>query len=457
VRREIGVEEMQISFLRDKQETYEAWIDQLHRLHHDEPHAGWDAIALRASERGRCRSFIDHLPRAGRSVAPPEPLGLEGIRKLLEPGRVLLEYFFGRERVYLFAVDHERLTFADLGPARDLADRIAFLAGDLRSRRPGTTADRQAAEELSARLLLEPLGGRLPNGPVTVAPDGPLFTLPFRILIETRGRDDVPVSYVPSATVLAWTRRPRRSSPSPSVLAVGVDDAGDRGIEVRPLALARREAAQAASFFPRAARRVLVGDVSETAVREALGEPFDVVHFATHAWVDAQDPGRGGLVLHASKDAAPGRDDDDGLLSAREIAEMDLGARVVILSGCATAGGELAPGEGVLGLGRSFLRAGAGSLLVTLWDVSDRAAFEITGRYEEAARGIPLDRALARTQRALGDLPDARAFVLVGDGRMTLNGLTPPPRRARALVASLLIAAGALLGILAWRRRQTAP
>jgi hypothetical protein len=96
-------------------------------------------------------------------------------------------------------------------------------------------------------------------------------------------------------------------------------------------------------------------------------------------------------------------------------------------------------------------------LLVTLWDVTDVAAYEVTGRfYEEASRGTPLDVALHRAVRDLEHLPDARAFILVGNGRTVLDGLTPPRPALRPLAAAGLIIAGAFLILVAWRVRARA-
>lgn len=449
LRRDIGIEEMQISFLRDKRETYEAWIAQLHRLHRGDLATGWDAVALRASESSRCRSFIDHLPRPGGAVPAPEPIGLDEVRRVVGAGRVLLEYFFGRERVYLFVIGADRTSFADIGSARELGDRLAFAVGDLRARHAP-----QGATILAQQLVLDPLGGSVPEASLIVVPDGPLFSLPLEALLRAAGIDPPPVSYVPSATVLAWSAETAGPpAPRPAVLSVAAADPGVADPALPPLRLAGREARRAASFFDERGRRLLIAGTREPEVRAALGQGATVVHFAAHARVDEADPGRSGLLLHAA-DHAAAREEADGLLSAREVAQVTIDARLVVLSGCTTSGSEVAPGEGVLGLGRAFLRAGASALLVTLWDVSDVTAFEVTGRfYEEASRGIPLDAALSRAVRDLDHLADAKAFVLVGNGRTVLEGLTAPTAAGRRLVAAGLILAALLLVLVAPRVR----
>lgn len=92
----------------------------------------------------------------------------------------------------------------------------------------------------------------------------------------------------------------------------------------------------------------------------------------------------------------------DGILTGAEIALLDLrGTELVVLSACDTGGGSVVAGEGVLGLRRAFVQAGARSLLLTLWPVHDRstAAF-MEDFYRHLAEGADPGSALAATQRA---------------------------------------------------------
>ncbi len=149
---------------------------------------------------------------------------------------------------------------------------------------------------------------------------------------------------------------------------------------------------------------------------------YRFLHFATHAVLDTERPERSGVVLSMFDDE--GRP-IDGMLRAHEIYQLELSADLVVLSGCRTALGRRFRGEGVLGLPRAFLYAGASRVVVSLWDVSDEGAAELMRRFYQGvfAEQLRPAEALHRAQRSM--LGEERwqapaywaAFVLQGDWR----------------------------------------
>ena len=124
-----------------------------------------------------------------------------------------------------------------------------------------------------------------------------------------------------------------------------------------------------------------------------------------------------------------GTEADDGLLTASEIATLELDADWVILSACNTAAADGTPGaEGLSGMAKALFYAGARALLVSHWPVVSAAATEITTRlFEERARtaGIGRTEALRRSMLALMETADKpyyahplfwAPFVVVGEG-----------------------------------------
>lgn len=158
---------------------------------------------------------------------------------------------------------------------------------------------------------------------------------------------------------------------------------------------------------------------------------YDVLHLATHALVDESSLEYSAFVL--SQVNLEGT--DDGLLTAREVFESwDLDADLVVLSACETGLGETIVGEGVVGFAYPFFKAGARSLLMSLWEVDDHAtSLFMTRFYEEwlsrADRGVPAAKAeaLRATRLWLRSYTDAEgaqpyvhpyfwaSFILVGD------------------------------------------
>ena len=144
-----------------------------------------------------------------------------------------------------------------------------------------------------------------------------------------------------------------------------------------------------------------------------------VIHLATHGFFEGSCEGenplsRSGLVLAGAnsvpEDSAPRAGTEDGLLTADEISGMDLaGVESAVLSGCDTGVGAVRAGEGVLGLRRAFEIAGAQSLVLTLWPVTDRAAGEWTVRFYEARLTKGLDAASAARDASRRVLAEQRA------------------------------------------------
>jgi CHAT domain-containing protein len=132
---------------------------------------------------------------------------------------------------------------------------------------------------------------------------------------------------------------------------------------------AAAEAASIVSLADDVATLRLEGaDASRQQVEAAALEQYRIVHFATHAIADSQDPALALLAL--SRFDARGKS-IDGELRAIDIAQLRLSADLVVLSACDTAVGREIAGEAPLGLSQAFLRSGAKAVLATLWQVPD--------------------------------------------------------------------------------------
>lgn len=159
------------------------------------------------------------------------------------------------------------------------------------------------------------------------------------------------------------------------------------------------------------------------AVLEAALADYRIVHFATHGLIDAERPELSGLVLSLVTDS--GRP-QDGLLRLRDIFNMRLNADLVVLSACRTALGKEIKGEGLVGLTRGFMYAGAPRVIASLWQVSDLATAELMKKFYDGLlrRGLPPSAALRTAQLELSRDPRWKSpyfwagFVIQGDWRM---------------------------------------
>lgn len=244
----------------------------------------------------------------------------------------------------------------------------------------------QDVDKLAVELwqaLIGPLAAVLPvSGPLIVAPFGPVALLPFALLQGPEGRrvvDRYDLSVTPSLGVLRQLRRRGTwSRPWPRRAYVAGDPALAKKFgALKPLPAARNEAETLAALLRRVGLEEdrlhlrLGPDAHEESYRhEARG--CDLVHVAGHAqlWEPAYTS-RLYLAPHGK---------EDGLLLAEEVAEVTLDDALVFLSACETGQGR-PTAEGVVGLGYSFLRAGARAVVLSLWKVEDNATSALAGHF----------------------------------------------------------------------------
>jgi tetratricopeptide (TPR) repeat protein len=341
----------------------------------------------------------------------------------------VLEYHVGETRTWCFVATHRSVrvipideTSLSLARAVNrLMDPLRVAARSLDPTSHLAVFDRKAAGRLHRRLVEVALSV-LPARPerVAIVPSGPLALLPFDLLArcaaEAGGTSTIPTfSMLPSSTLRASPAgRERRG-----VVAVGWSPPRDVNIEgtratwsFGPLPRVRWELAQVARLHEDA--RILSGHDATGARILQHAAHAEIIHVAAHAFSDQVIPDLSGLVLSDGKGGVD-------LVSARRIAARRLKARLVILSACDTAAGEVRRHEGVLSLARTFLSAGADAVLATLWPVDDemssRFAIDV---HRGLVRGMDRSTAVASARdaaraRAPGDigLLSWPAFVLI--------------------------------------------
>jgi len=350
-------------------------------------------------------------------------------------------------------------------------------------------ANRRTGRRLGA-LLWEPLARHVVDArTVFVVPDGALHTFPLAALPV--GTSDYLIDDGPSLHYLAAERDLVREEPgsvaTETLLALGgpaFDDAGPvsgtdgsfrglrsscgdfRSLRFQPLPAAAVEARavvalwrERASTIGRAADvNLLIGSTASEGRLKRLAPQASVLHLATHGFFldgrcaslldgargfrlespDSEPPASAsaesplllaGLALAgANQREAAGVGDEDGILTAEEIAALDLGGvRWAVLSACDTGAGEVRAGEGVLGMRRAFRVAGVDTVIMSLWAVKDEAAREwMTALYEarlthsrstvESVRDASLDVLRRRRAHGASSHPFYWAgFVAAGD------------------------------------------
>jgi len=116
-------------------------------------------------------------------------------------------------------------------------------------------------------------------------------------------------------------------------------------------------------------------NASESRIKSGELENYKYIHFATHGFVNSEKPELSGLLLAQVADST--NEQNDGILYSGEIYNLKLNADLVVLSACETGLGKIKKGEGIIGLTRALLYAGAKNLMVSLWQVSDQSTSDL--------------------------------------------------------------------------------
>ncbi len=358
------------------------------------------------------------------AITQPRPLSAGEIQStVLDADTVLLEFSLGEERSWLWAVTRSSISSIEL-PKRQAIDvraRRVYEAYTARTRRHDedaaayerrvADADARLQRDAAAlsRVLLGGIARRLTGEwrgkRLAIVPTGSLEYLPFAALpvpASTRAAPLVAqheVVILPSASVLAGLRiedAPRRRNParavavladpvferddprlSPSTAAAAATSRGstlDAGAPAR-LPFSREEADGIRSLAgPGRVFEATDFKATREAVLGGALAGYRIVHFATHGMVDSERPALSGLVLSLVDERGKPR---NGYLRLHDIYNLRLDADLVVLSACETALGKEIRGEGLVGLTRAFMYAGAPRVVASLWEVNDLATAEL--------------------------------------------------------------------------------
>lgn len=417
-------------------------------------------------ERERLEADISR--RSSEFRAGSQPVTIQAVRATLPEGAALLEFVAynkflpkrttAKERqgdlhygVYVVRKNGD-ITWKDLGEAKAVDAAIGALRRALRD--PKRSDVKQIARTLDEKVM-RPI--RLLVGDATqllVSPAGELSLLPFEALVDEKGGfllEKFSVSYVTSGRDLLRMQVSRSSKDKPTVIAnptfgepdseqvsstIGVTKISSNGVQRPAVASARdsstayfasltgtqQEAISIREIFPEAS--LLTGaQATETALKKVSAP--SVLHIATHGFFlddsgagnsnramtgkDVENPLlRSGLAFAGANAISGGG--EDGILTALEASGLDLwGTKLVVLSACDTGLGEVRNGEGVYGLRRSFVLAGAESLVMSMWPVSDYVTRELMKNYyTNLKKGMGRGESLRQVQLEMIKKPNRR-------------------------------------------------
>ncbi|MEM9557461.1 MAG: CHAT domain-containing protein [Acidobacteriota bacterium] len=380
---------------------------------------------FRRSDYSRARNLVAVL---GTGAPPPSPADLESIVDSWPPGVALLSYVFGETTSYAFVLRSDGISWFELADRKSLEiDARRWLAAIQASPLQANTLQREALGRRLAEILLAPLWSHVESSErwVVVA-DGVLGHLPFAALPDPSGNPLVErFELVHGPSISALARLPKRSaepSSNPASLIALADPVYSRWDERCQECAATGETQ---SGDPSLLRLEGAGEEAELLARIAPSGQFyrgfaasrrtvmdgalaeaRIVHFAVHSAIDPRYPERSGIQLSRFDSAGS---PIDGLLTLEEIQDLELSADLVVLSACRTVWDEGVRGDGLVGFAQAFQIAGAHSVIVSLWDIDDRATAEFMAKFYRrlVERGESPASAMRATQAEVSSDPES--------------------------------------------------
>jgi CHAT domain-containing protein/Tfp pilus assembly protein PilF len=369
----------------------------------------------------------------------PVPLKLTEAQALLDDETVLLEYFVGKNNSALFEITNKDVHVYPIAGETQLSKLISGLRQELQKPESVLQLTEQtysrylkSAFDLYVKLMKPAESDFQSKTRIVIAADGVLNYLPFEsLLTKNVGTSAIDFSklpylatkfeieYVPSASVLSALHKNAQniSSEQKALLAIAVPTA-DAAADP-PLPFAKSEVESIAHFYPSNDVTLLIGNqATEENMKKLDLNQYKNLHFASHGLINETRPQLSALVLSGS---AKGK--EDGYLTMREVFDLNLHADLVVLSACKTGLGSQVRGEGVTGLYRAFLCAGTSSVLVSLWNVSDKSAADLMTSFyrnmekDGMSKGEALKKArLEMISRKVYSHPYYwSAFILIGN------------------------------------------
>ena len=444
--------------------------------------------------RGRNRSY--------EQVIRPTSWDLRKIQEqvVADDQTVLLEFSLGSEKSYMWAVTRSGIKSYELQSEQTI-EPLARRVHKLLSTPPRNDAesDLSSAIEDLARVILWPASEHLNKKRIIVVGDGVLNYIPFQILPSPSSNkllvDDAEIINAPSASIFGELQEDAlHRQPATNLLAAFGDpvfaadyQAKDSEKNEQVIATAQLRSAlrdndlNAGTFDPMALTRLFHAKRELDSLSEVAGEKalivreydatrdrflhtdltqFAILHLVTHGFFNPKRPQNSGFVL---SDIDRDQKHRQGFIGLREIYELRAPVLLVVLSACQTALGENVRGEGLMGMTRGFMHAGASSVVASLWEVDDRATAELMKHFYSnmLKRGMKTGEALRAAQNSIRQRPEWRsphywaAFTLQGEYPRAIQANSETGgarlRLTVIVVTTVLVLFGALFWI--WRRK----
>ena len=320
------------------------------------------------------KSYPDYFNLKFNQVAPSIP----DLQKILNPRTAIICYFIAENnhRLYKFVITRTKFKIYNFTLPLDFDKLVKGFNNSLYYTVPQSY--REASNVLSKLLLRG-----IPNSPkdIVVIPAGRLGTMPFEALALNNLSSDKDfskarylvtkygISYEFSAGVLLQKSKSVKQSQAQSIFLCAPITFPEKD-NLNDLPGTDLEVSNIAQLFAPTAFVAKGNEANETLMKSGKLSNYRYLHFATHGVVDETSPELSRIFLQSSPS-------EDGNIFSGEIFNLNLNADLAVLSACQTGLGKFSKGEGVIGLSRALVYAGAKNIMVSYWSVADESTSQL--------------------------------------------------------------------------------
>ncbi len=373
-------------------------------------------------QRKETQAQIKASSPAFAALTQIQDVSLPELQNLLNENTILLEYSLGKDNSYLWLVTNNKVQYYKLSARAEIEKQAQIvysllINNNLPNNKKTSSLDTEyklAITKLS-ELVLSPISSQLSNKRLLVVADGALQYIPFAILPKVSNLDkpttlsplilENEVISLPSAATLLLLKEKKERLNSISIVADPIFSKDDPRIkqsigktgskqrlenllattstsreinnlnDLSRLPFSRQEATSITSLLAKENyQQFLDFDADYDLLTKGKLSSNKILHFATHSIINNEYPELSGIVLSlVDREGKP----KNGFLQLQEIYNLKFSADLVVLSACQTALGKEIKGEGLVGLTRGFMYAGARQVIASLWKVDDRATAEL--------------------------------------------------------------------------------
>jgi len=341
-----------------------------------------DAFRMNREYEAFIKNLEAQYPQYYNLKYNPASPSIPQLQSRIDGTTALISYFIDdrNEELYTFVITRNKYEVSAHPLSPDLDKYITGLRNGLYLNSPET--HKRAAELLSGQLIPR----RLPHlvSSLVIIPTGRLGIIPFETLFYKSLKKDVVANDLPYlikryniryefSASLIFQKKPPAGSPDKSIFLCAPINFNS-ALELSALPATESEVKDIAQLFT--ARNfkatTFAGSQSdELQTKSGKLKGYSYLHFATHGTVDENNPELSRIFLNSTSP------EEDGILYAPEIYNLEMNAELVTLSACETGLGKISKGEGVIGLSRALVYAGARNVMVSFWSVADQSTAEL--------------------------------------------------------------------------------